>query len=119
MAPYPVIVYYHGGGWVIADINVYSSSAQGLCELTGAIVVSVGYPQGPEHKFPAAHNASFDAYKWVVSNAASLKGDVTKIAIVGESAGGNLAANVSIMARDKKFTCRFIKCWFIPLQIMT
>jgi len=101
-APYPVIVYYHGGGWVIADINVYHASAQGLCEQTGAIVVSVVYPQGPENKFPAAHMASFDAYKWVVNNAASIKGDVAKIAVVGESAGGNLAANVSMMARDKK-----------------
>ncbi len=101
-APHPVIVYYHGGGYVIADINVYGGSTQGLCEQTGAIVVSVEYPKGPEHKFPAAHNVAFDAYKWVLKNAASFKGDASKIAIVGESAGGNLAANVSIMARDKK-----------------
>ena len=97
----PVIVYYHGGGWVIADINVYSASAQGLCEQTGAMVVSVEYPKGPESKFPAAHNVAFDAYKWVLANAASMKGDPAKIALVGESAGGNLAANVSMMARDK------------------
>jgi acetyl esterase len=101
-APYPVIVYYHGGGYVIADINVYGGSTQGLCEQTGAIVVSVEYPKGPEHKFPAAHNVAFDAYKWVLKNAASFKGDASKIALVGESAGGNLATNVSIMARDKK-----------------
>jgi acetyl esterase/lipase len=101
-APYPVIVYYHGGGFVIADINVYGGSTQGLCEQTGAIVVSVEYPKGPEHKFPMAHNVAFDAYKWVLKNAASFKGDASKIALVGESAGGNLATNVSIMARDKK-----------------
>lgn len=101
-APYPVIVYYHGGGYVIADINVYGGSTQGLCEQTGAIVVSVEYPKGPENKFPAAHNVAFDAYKWVLKNAASFKGDASKIALVGESAGGNLATNVSIMARDKK-----------------
>ncbi len=101
-ATLPLIVYYHGGGWVIADIYVYSASAQGLCEQTGAVVVSVEYPKGPESKFPAAHNVAFDAYKWVLANAASLKGDPTKIAVVGESAGGNLAANVSIMARDKR-----------------
>ena len=100
--PYPVIVYYHGGGYVIADINVYGGSTQGLCEQTGAIVVSVEYPKGPENKFPAAHNVAFDAYKWVLKNAASFKGDASKIALVGESAGGNLATNVSIMARDKK-----------------
>ena len=99
---YPVIVYYHGGGWVIADINVYNASAQGLCEQTGAVVVSVEYPKGPEKKFPAAHNTAFGAYQWVLKNAASFKGDTSKVAVVGESAGGNLAANVSMMARDKK-----------------
>lgn len=101
-ASYPVIVYYHGGGWVIADINVYSASAQGLCEQVGAIVVSVEYPKGPEKKFPAAHMAAFNAYEWVIKNAASFKGDTSNIAVVGESAGGNLAANVSMMARTKK-----------------
>lgn len=101
-AALPVIVYYHGGGWVIADINVYSSSAQGLCEQVGAVVVSVEYPKGPEHKFPAAHQVSFDAYQWVLKNMAEIKGDSSKVAVVGESAGGNLAANVSMMARDKK-----------------
>ncbi len=98
----PVIVYYHGGGWVIADINVYNAGAQGLCELVGAVVVSVEYPKGPEKKFPAAHTTSFDAYQWVLKNAASINADTSKIAVVGESAGGNLAANVSMMARDKK-----------------
>lgn len=101
-SPKPVIVYYHGGGYVIADIEVYSASAQALCEQTGAIVVSVEYPKGPEKKFPAAHNAAFDAYSWVVKNAASFQGDPKRIAVAGESAGGNLAANVCLMARDKK-----------------
>ena len=100
-APFPVIVYYHGGGFVIADIDVYSASSQALCEQVGAIVVSVEYPKGPENKFPAAHTVSFDAYQWVLKNMASMQGDVAKIAVVGESAGGNLAANVSMMARDK------------------
>ncbi|MBD3581258.1 alpha/beta hydrolase [Flavobacterium sp. D33] len=101
-APYPVIVYYHGGGFVIADIEVYNAGAQGLCEQTKSIVVSVEYPKGPEKKFPAAHQTAFDAYRWVLSNAASFKGDPKKVAVAGESAGGNLACNVSIMARDKK-----------------
>ncbi|GEP51151.1 hypothetical protein FNO01nite_18230 [Flavobacterium noncentrifugens] len=101
-APFPVVVYYHGGGFVIANINVYNGGAQGLCEQTGAIVVSVEYPKGPEKKFPAAHNVAFDAYQWVLNNAASFNGNPAKIAVAGESAGGNLAANVSMMARDKK-----------------
>lgn len=100
--PYPVIVYYHGGGFVIADLDVYNASAQGLAEQVGAVVVSVAYRLAPEFKFPTAHNDSFAAYEWVVKNAASIKGDPKRIAVVGESAGGNLAANVSMMARDKK-----------------
>ena len=114
-APYPVIVYYHGGGWVIADINVYNGGAQGLCEQVGAVVVSVEYPKGPEKKFPAAHTVSFDAYKWVTKNFAELKGDSTKIAVVGESAGGNLAANVSMMARDKKIKMPVYEVLIYPI----
>ena len=114
-AKYPVIVYYHGGGWVIADINVYNASAQGLCEQVGAIVVSVEYPKGPEKKFPAAHLASFSAYQWVINNAGSFKGDTSKIAVVGESAGGNLAANVSMMARDKKIKLPLYEVLVYPI----
>lgn len=99
---HPLIVYYHGGGWVIADLDTYDASAKGLAEQTGAVVVSVHYRQAPEHKFPTAHNDAFAAYQWVLKNAASLKGDTARIAVAGESAGGNLACNVSIMARDKK-----------------
>ena len=99
---YPVIVYYHGGGWVIADLDVYDASAKGLAEQANAIVVSVHYRQGPENKFPTAHNDAFEAYQWVLKNAASMKGNPKMVAVAGESAGGNLACNVSIMARDKK-----------------
>jgi acetyl esterase len=97
----PVIVYYHGGGWVIASIDVYNASAQALCEQTGAVVVSVEYRKGPEAKFPAAHLDALAAYEWTLKNAATFKGDAGKVAVAGESAGGNLACNVSIMARDK------------------
>ena len=98
---YPVLVYYHGGGWVIADLDTYNASAEGLANQVEAVVVSVAYRQAPEYKFPTAHNDSYAAYEWVVKNAASIKGDSKKIAVVGESAGGNLATAVSIMARDK------------------
>ncbi|WP_188557079.1 alpha/beta hydrolase [Hymenobacter glacieicola] len=98
----PVVVYYHGGGWVIANLDTYDASVRGLVEKTGAIFVSVAYRQGPEHKYPTAHNDSFAAYQWVLKNAASFKGDPQKVAVVGESAGGGLAATVSMMARDKK-----------------
>lgn len=99
--PFPLIVYYHGGGFVIANLDVYNASAQALAEQVDAVVVSVAYRLAPENKFPTAHNDAFAAYEWAVKNAVSLKADPAKIALVGESAGGNLAANVSIMARDK------------------
>ena len=100
--PLPVIVYYHGGGWAIASINAYDASARGLANQARAIVVAVEYRKGPEHKFPAAHEDSFTAYQWTIQNAASIGGDPKKIAVAGESAGGNLACNMSIMARDRK-----------------
>ena len=112
---YPVVVYYHGGGFVIADIDVYNGGAQGLCEKSGAIVVSVEYPKGPEKKFPAAHTTAFDAYQWVVNNAASFKGDAKSIAVAGESAGGNLAINMSLMARDKKIQMPLFQILVYPV----
>lgn len=96
---FPAIVYYHGGGWVIATVKTYDAAARALAEQTGAMVVSVEYRKGPENKFPTAHNDAFAAYKWVIDNAATLKIDAAKIAVAGESAGGNLACNVSIAAR--------------------
>ncbi len=99
-ASYPVVVYYHGGGWVIATIDTYNTSAQALAEQADAIVVSVEYRKGPEFKFPTAHNDSYMAYKWAIKNASTFKGDSTHMAVAGESAGGNLAVTVAMMARD-------------------
>lgn len=99
--PLPVVVYYHGGGWVIATIDTYESSAMALARKANAIVVSVEYRHAPEHKFPASHEDSFAAYKWVLANAGEFGGDPARVAVAGESAGGNLAANVAIMARDQ------------------
>ncbi len=97
----PVIVYYHGGGWVIADLDTYEASPMALAEKANAIVVSVAYRQGPENKFPSAHEDSFSAYKWVVENTAEIGGNPNMIATAGESAGGNLAVAVALMARDR------------------
>lgn len=97
---YPVVMYYHGGGWVIATNDTYAPSAQALAEQAEAIVVSVEYRKGPEFKFPTAHNDSYAAYKWALRNASTFKGDSTRMAVAGESAGGNLAVTVSMMARD-------------------
>ncbi len=100
--PLPTIVYYHGGGWVIANKEVYDAGPRALSKMANAVVISVDYRQGPEHRFPAAHDDAFSAYEWAVKNAASLKGDPKMIALVGESAGGGLAVATAIMARDKK-----------------
>lgn len=102
--PFPVIVYYHGGGWVIANIHVYDASARALANQAKAIVVSSHYRQGPEDKFPAAHEDANAAYEYVVENAGSWNGNVDKLAIVGESAGGGLAVSVAIHARDAGLT---------------
>jgi acetyl esterase/lipase len=99
--PFPVIVYYHGGGFVIANITAYAAAAKTLADKVGAIVISVGFRLAPEHKFPTAHNDAYAAYEWALKNAAALKGDPKKIALVGESAGGNLAVATAIKARDK------------------
>jgi acetyl esterase/lipase len=109
--PLPVIVYYHGGGWVIADIDTYEASAMALAKKANAIVASVEYRKGPEHKFPAAHEDAFNAYKWVLENGKSFNGDASRVAVAGESAGGNLAVNTAIMARDQKVQ--------LPLHILS
>lgn len=100
----PVIVYYHGGGFVIASNATYDATPRLLAKQVGAVVVSVEYSKAPEHKFPASHDDAIAAYKWVTQNAASIGGDAKKIAVVGESAGGNLATNVAIAARDQNLT---------------
>lgn len=100
--PMPVVVYYHGGGFVIADNTVYDATPRSLADQTKSIFVSVEYRKAPEHKFPAAHEDAFAAYKWVLANAGSFDGDPKRVAVAGESAGGNLALNVAIRARDEK-----------------
>ena len=99
-APLPVVVYFHGGGWVLADKDVYDGGARGICKESGAIVISVDYRRAPEYKFPAAWDDALAAYEWTVAHAASLGGDPERIALAGESAGGNLALATAIAARD-------------------
>lgn len=102
--PFPVIVYFHGGGWVIGTLDAYDATPRALANATGAIVVAASYRQAPEHKFPAAHDDAFAAYQWVLANAAGFGGDATRVAVAGESAGGNLAINTAIRARDAGVT---------------
>ncbi len=99
--PMPVVLYIHGGGWVIADLDTYDASPRAIANAAKAVVVSTHYRQGPEHKFPAAHEDTLAAYKWVLANAHQIGGDPMRVAVVGESAGGNMAANIAIAARDQ------------------
>lgn len=100
--PFPVIVYYHGGGFVIADTKVYEASVRALAKGAKAIVVSADYRLAPEHTFPTQPEDAFAAYKWAIANAKQFNGDPTRVAVAGESAGGNLATVVSMMARDQQ-----------------
>lgn len=102
--PLPVIVYFHGGGWVIADLDVYDAGARGLAREAQAIVVSVDYRRAPEARFPAAWDDALAAYRWVADQAASFGGDPGRLALAGESAGGCLALATAIAARDAGLT---------------
>jgi acetyl esterase len=97
---FPVLLYIHGGGWVIATIDTYDASARALCNAAGAIVVSAEYRKAPEVAFPGAHEDTWAAWQWLLGNAAALNGAASKIAVVGESAGGNMAASIARRARD-------------------
>lgn len=97
----PLVVYFHGGGFVIADLDVYDGGPRGVSRFADVVVLSVHYRQAPENKFPAAHEDAVAAWKWALANAQTIGGDPQKIAVMGESAGGNLAINVSIAARDQ------------------
>ncbi len=99
--PHPVLVYYHGGGWVLANLSTYDASARALANASGHIVVSVAYRLAPEHPFPAPVDDAYQAYRWVVDNAATLGGDPAQVSVGGESAGGNLATVVALRARDE------------------
>ncbi|HUI27793.1 MAG TPA: alpha/beta hydrolase [Candidatus Kryptonia bacterium] len=100
-APFPVLVYFHGGGWVIGSVETYDILCRALANAAGCIVVSVDYRLAPEHKFPAAAEDAYAAAKWAAANAAAIGADPARIAIGGDSAGGNLTAAVALMARDR------------------
>ncbi len=100
-SPFPILVFFHGGGWTIGTLNGYDGVCRALTNQAQCIVVSVDYRLAPEHKFPAAVEDAYAATVWVAQNAASISGDPARIAVGGDSAGGNLSAVVSQMARDK------------------
>ena len=99
-APLPVLVYYHGGGWVIGDLDTHDTLCRSLSNGAGCAVLAVDYRLGPEHRFPCAVDDAWAATRWCHAQAGALGLDPQRIAVGGDSAGGNLAAVVSILARD-------------------
>ncbi len=102
VAPRPAMVYFHGGGWVVCDLNTHHVICTAIARRAGAVVVAVDYRLAPEHKFPAALIDCYAATVWVAENAGRLGIDPNRITVGGDSAGGNLGTVVSLKARDEK-----------------
>lgn len=98
--PLPVLVYYFGGGWVVGSLDTSDAICRALATMARCLVVSVGYRLAPEHPFPAAIDDCYAGLKWVADHARELGGDSARMAVAGDSSGGNLAAAVTLMARD-------------------
>jgi acetyl esterase len=99
--PFQGIVYFHGGGWVVGDLDTQDMICRALCHAANARVVSVDYRLAPEHRFPAAVDDAFAATRWVADHARELEIDPARISVAGDSAGGALAAGVALRARDE------------------
>lgn len=99
--PFPVLVYFHGGGWVVGNLDTHDSVCRSLARATPCLVVSVDYRLAPEYRFPAAVEDAYAATWWIAQQAGRLQGDSGRVAVGGDSAGGNLATVVCHLSRDR------------------
>ena len=97
----PAVVYFHGGGWLLGSIESHEAVARTLANACGMVVMSVDYRRGPEHRFPAAVEDAYAAVRWAVDNADALRIQSDRVAVAGDSAGGNLATAVALLCRDR------------------
>lgn len=99
--PYPTLVYYHGGGWVLGDLDTHDATCRALTNEVNCMVVSVDYRLSPEHEFPVPLEDCYTALEWLFDDSVSMQVDTDNVAVGGDSAGGNLAAAVALLARDR------------------
>lgn len=97
----PIVVYFHGGGWAAGDLDTHDTTARYYAANADVVVVSVDYRQPPEHKFPVAVEDCYAAVEWAIAHAGDIGGDATRVAVAGDSAGGNLAAVVCQLAKRR------------------
>lgn len=100
--PWPLLMYFHGGGWVIGDLNSHDETCRQFCAAVEAVVVSVDYRLAPETKFPGPLEDCYSATHWATEHAAELNADAARLCVAGDSAGGNLAAAVCLLARERQ-----------------
>lgn len=100
-SPPPLTMFYHGGGWVIGTLDTHDATCRVLAGASGSAILSLAYRLAPEHRYPAAVDDCYDALVWAEANAGSLGVDASRLAVAGDSAGGNLAAAAALLARDR------------------
>lgn len=113
--PFPVMVFFHHGGWTFGSLNECEPLCRKMTNEANIVVVAVGYRLAPEHKYPAPLQDALAATQWTIKNAHAIKGDSHRVGVGGESAGGNLAAALSLMARDNRLTPPAFQALFYPL----
>jgi len=113
--PFPVLVYLHGGGWVVGNLDTADPSCRMVANAAGCLVVSVNYRHAPEHRFPLPAEDAYSATQWTARHAATFNSDASRLAVGGPSAGGNLAAVVTLMARDRGTPSLIFQLLVVPV----